>query len=304
MSGQFDVVVVGGGPAGMACATTVQRLGLSTALFERLALGGELTNLGPVAGTPVGQATTGPDLAAAMMEDLMDAGVTLRYEEVTTAVPDGTRWSVNGGAATCRALVLATGREPDLSALAGAADLLGQGVSLCSSCDGPLCKGRDVAVVGSGELAFQMAMELRDYASKVTIVPDGPLRVSPTTAAKAAADDRISVLASAAPRGVVGTPVRALRVTLAGETKDLPVSWVFVATPRAARPPVHPTVVELEDGSCTVDVQMRVSGSRTSLPLYAVGDVRAGSSATVAGAVGDGVTAAWSIASQLLGVRR
>lgn len=284
-----DVAVVGGGPAGMACALTARQLGLSVTLFEGTALGGELNTLNLVEHLPGRPSVSGPDLAADFIDALFDRDVEVRFDEVADLSWDGGAWSCAGLRAGW--LVLATGCEIDLTGLPGAEAAQGHGVSLCASCDAPLFKGKPVVVLGAGRDARSEADELRRYASQVLLV------VTPEEEPglrRGGVDPDGWVVARRVVE-VVGSPVSGLRIEDAvGAEVVIPTSGVFPA--RSRRP--RDGLIAAHDGAQREPLSVEPAGRQTSgAPgnLLAIGDVRAGSSATLAGAIGDGVAAAWTV---------
>lgn len=293
----FDLAVVGGGPAGMSCAATAQALGVRTVVVERFALGGELATLGTVTGLPWAPTASGPDVAADLVDAVLDSGAAVEYREVGSLAVDAAGWVIDDDL-QARVLVLATGARVDLRDVPGAAERHGQGVSVCGTCDGPLFAGKDVAVIGSGQFAVVTATEVSAYAASVTLVPPAPLSASAGALACASALPNVTVLEPAPVEGLAGSPVTAVHLS-AG--RELPVQGAFVATARRARTDLVVPFVELVEDRCPVDAGLQAALS-VRAPLYAVGDVRAGTSSTVAGALGDGATAAWGVARHLHGV--
>lgn len=284
-----DVVVVGAGPAGLSCAITAARLGMRVLLLEALAPGGEAGNLLELHDIPGSPGVGGPDLVGLLLDEALDLGVRLEFVEVSsiTRAPEGS-WRIlgaDGDIAASASVVVATGAEVHFNAVAGSRDLLGQGVSTCASCDGPLYKGKVVAVVGTGRDAIHEARVLAGYAERVIVAGawGGPAEAHwLDTLTKTAG---VSIL-EAAPS--LETAARAGGgVVLSGNEAPLEVEvdGVFLATPRIPRTAILGGTQEVR-----VDGGMRVEAG-----LYAIGDVRGDTSWTVAGALGDGVTAAWTL---------
>ena len=297
----FDLAVVGGGPAGLSCATTAQRLGLRTVLFEAMALGGELATLGTLSDLPWSGPVGGPDVAAQLMDVALDVGVQVEFVEISGIAPSGSGWTLEPGGVEAAAVVLATGAHPDLGRWEGAQERFGRGVSVCSSCDGPLFKAKSVAVIGGGQYAARMAEELGAFASSVTVISPQALSASSPAVAVLESSPGVTVLTGARLDGFVGNPVDAIVVEGPAGTTRLEVQGVFIGTGRVPRLADLGLAVPLVDGHCAVDEQLTVP-VHANAPLLAVGDVRSGTSETVAGAIGDGVAAAWSAARLLRGV--
>lgn len=284
-----DVLVVGAGPAGLSCATALVRRGIDVVLVDGLAPGGELANLANVEGYPAVQTPIpGSELAAAMLDEALDAGVRFDYLFVEKLLRgDEGRWHANDGALDAAAVVVATGSEADIEAISGAAPLLGRGVSVCASCDGPLFRGKSVAVVGSGRDAIYEAGVLAGHAERVLIVGDWTDPVAVGWRSRLPESPVVSLVDI---NGVVAVEPSSsgLRLLAAGEEHE--VDGVFVATPR------RPALGLLEvTPPVSVDATLHAGSG-----AYVIGDARGGSSWSVAGAIGDAATAADRIATELV----
>ncbi|SET21218.1 thioredoxin reductase (NADPH) [Geodermatophilus poikilotrophus] len=195
MSTDWDVVVVGAGIAGLTAARVAAEHGLRVVAYDRLTPGGQLVNLTALHEHPGG---TGPELVAALTAAAEGAGVRLAYAEVTRVHPGSpVRLETSGGEVTAGAVVVATGLGPGRLGLPGEEALARRGVSTCAGCDGPLFRGRAVAVVGDDEWTAEEALELAGWASAVTVLVPGQPRWSPDRAARLAAAERVEVVPDA-----------------------------------------------------------------------------------------------------------
>jgi thioredoxin reductase (NADPH) len=266
----WDVAVVGAGIAGLTAARTAASHGLRTVAFERLGPGGQLINLGGIAhypGLPAG--ATGPDVAAALLTDAMDAGVEISYAEVeslSAGPPVGLKTAE--GACTAGAVVVATGAEAGRLDVPGAEAWVGRGLSECAGCDGPLFAGQRVAVAGDDEWAAHEALELAGVAAHVMVlVPEQP-RWSAAVGERVGAQQNVEVRAGATVAGLTGEASLS-GVTLA-DGAEIPVAGIFVYLGRTPR-----------------------SGLLDGAPagVFAAGDVREGSTPYLVAAAADGLSA-------------
>ena len=295
----WDLAVIGGGPAGLACATTARGLGLRVVLFEGSALGGELntlTRIEDVFGLP---STDGPDLAANLVDQALDAAVEIDYREVASIAREQEFWSLDGGHALARAVVFATGSAPELSGLPGAATALGRGVSVCASCDGPLFRDKAVAVIGSGRDALSEALELAPHAAAVHLIAATELAGPPALISAVREHPRITVRTGFSAVSVDGSPVSSLLIRGADGDQTLSVDGVFPAAARSGRVDLVAKAVDVSDDLIAVDAKLCCAGEDLGESAYAVGDVRSGSSNTISGAIGDGTSAAWTVLARL-----
>ncbi len=283
--------MVGGGLAGLNAALQAARRGLSCTAFTGASPGGLLLSIESVQGLPEHpEGIPGYDLGPMTLEAAMDAGVNCIGEEASTLSREGEGWRVEGGgqAVRARALVLATGSMLRALGVPGEARLAGKGVSHCASCDAPLLRGREVAVVGGGDAACQEALTLAAQASRVHLLVRGAaLRAQPAWRQRVAAQATIALRCGVpVDEGQGDNGVTGLRLDN-GET--LPVQALFVYAGLVPRSALARERVDLtREGRVAVDAALR-----TSAPgVFAAGSVRAGSSGQAAQAVEDGVAAA------------
>jgi thioredoxin reductase (NADPH) len=261
-----DVAVVGAGPAGLACATDLATAGIAVRLVDPGMFGGQLLNVSEVVGAEAG--TTGPGVAATMLEAAMTAGVVLEVDEATALERAGSAWRVRlaSGALTAEVVVIATGSTPRLASIDGADRLVGAGVSFCAMCDGPLYAGRPVAACGRDPWVRDEARQLADLTGPVTVV-------WPADRPEPPAIDGVDVLIGDA-TGVEGEGALDAVVieTEAGRVR-LPVAGLFVYDGRIPRAQAFDELLEVgPDGGLSTDDSLRCSSDG----IYAIGEVRSG----------------------------
>ena len=167
----YDIVIVGGGIAGLSAALTAARAGKRTVIFTGGVPGGELLNIELVDGIP-GQefGIAGFDLCPIAQEQATNAGAELLMDEVTAIVPEGEGWKVTAGKeVTAHAVILATGAHVMKFDVPGADEFVGKGVSHCATCDGPLLRGKVAVVAGGGDSGLQEALTLAQHCEKVIV---------------------------------------------------------------------------------------------------------------------------------------
>ena len=173
-AGVFDVVIVGAGPAGLTAAIYASRGRLKTAVLERNMAGGQIALTDLVENYPgFPEGISGFDLSQKMKEQAEKFGAEMREVQAVTALtpaPEGYDVVTDQGALRTKAIILAPGVEARRSGIPGEAEFIGRGVSWCATCDGPLYRGRTVAVVGGGDSAVEEGMFLAKFADKVYLV--------------------------------------------------------------------------------------------------------------------------------------
>jgi thioredoxin reductase (NADPH) len=293
---EYDVVIAGGGIAGLTAALLSAREGRKTRVLTGPALGGHLLSIERVDGYPgFPDGIPGYELCPMVQEQAAAAGAEVGAAQATRLDQAEGRWHVTTRESEvwARTVVIATGTTSKTLGIPGEERLRGKGVSHCASCDGPLIRGRVVGVVGGGDSALQEALTLAQYASKVIVLHRGP-----TFSAQAAYRQRvreqrkIEVRFDTIVEEIVGDPgltgIRTRSVT-DGKVADLELAGLFVYVGLAPATAWLNGMLELDrSGGIPTDDAMRCRQPG----LFAAGTVRAGSAGRAAAAAGDGATAA------------
>ena len=291
----YDVIIVGGGPAGLAAALYTARMDLRTVVVDRGPLGGQLLNTELVEDYPGFESILGPDLAMKMGEHARKFGVEIRdFEPVKEVDVEGDARVVrleSGVELRAPALIMAAGGLPRYLEVPGEKEFWGRGVSYCAVCDGAFFKGQELAVVGGGDAAIEEGDFLTRYASKVYIIHRRrEFRAQPILVDRARSNPKIEFILDAQVKEIAGDQkVHVIRYEQGGQTKDLRVGGVFIFVgfvPNSALFKVH--VDHDAAGYVLTDRNMQTSVEG----IWAVGDVRAQLTRQIATAVGDGTTAA------------
>ncbi|MGD0355798.1 MAG: thioredoxin-disulfide reductase [Dehalococcoidia bacterium] len=300
---EYEVAIIGGGPAGLTAGLYASRYGLNTILIERGLFGGQIVNAGYVENYPgFPQGVSGMELGRLMYEQASRFGLTSIVGEVTgfKHTSDKFEITMDDGFITAMSVIIATGSNYRKIGVDGETRLIGRGVSYCATCDGFLFKNKDVAVVGGGDTAITDALELSQHADKVYIIHRrDQLRASSVVQKLAFSIPKIqfkwdSVVESL--EGVDKLNHINLKNVKSGEKSELQVDGVFVAIGLIPNSALFVGLVEMdENNNISTDELMR-----TNVPgIFSVGDVRKNSARQVVTAVGDGATAAKSAFSFL-----
>jgi len=168
----YDIIVVGGGPAGLTAAMYAARAGKSVLVIERESTGGQIASAPLVENYPALPNVSGAELAFQMTGQAESFGVVIEYADVTNARRDGEKFVLDTDMGTyeSKALILATGARHRHLGVEGEEDLIGAGISYCAVCDGAFYAGRHVAVVGGGNTALQDALFLANSCERVTLI--------------------------------------------------------------------------------------------------------------------------------------
>jgi thioredoxin reductase (NADPH) len=292
---EYDVVIVGGGPAGLAAALYTARLNLKTVILDRGALGGQLLNTELVEDYPGFDSILGSELAMKMGEHARRFGVEVRdFEPVKEIDVEGNTKVIRletGEEIRTPALILAAGGLPRYLEVPGEQELAGRGVSYCAVCDGAFFKGQELAVVGGGDAAVEEGEFLTRYASKVYILHRrSELRAQPILVERASTNPKVEFIFDARVKEITGDhKVHAIHYEQNGQMKELRVGGVFIFigfVPNSSLLQVH--VDHDAAGYIVTDRNMQTSIEG----VWAVGDVRSQLTKQIATAVGDGTTAA------------
>ena len=169
----YDVIVIGGGPAGLTAATYLRRAEKTVLVLEKNAFGGQITWSPRVENFPGFVSVSGTELGDKLLEQAMEQGAEVELEEASRVVKTDKGFRVEcllGESFEGRAVILATGAKPRMLGLEREEALVGSGVSFCAVCDGAFYKGRRVAVCGGGNSALQDAVLLSESCEQVTLI--------------------------------------------------------------------------------------------------------------------------------------
>jgi thioredoxin reductase (NADPH) len=298
-----DLIIIGGGPAGLTAALYAARARLDVVVLEKSLLGGQVLITDWIDNYPgFPEGITGPELSRHMSEQVARYGVPIVSEEVLSAELSGPEKVLRlpERELRARAVIVASGASPKRLGVPGESDFFGKGISTCATCDGPFYRGKTVAAVGGGDTAVKESVFLAKFAEKVYLIHRrDQFRAEKVLQEKAFANDRIEILWDTVVTGVAGlTRVESvhLRNLRSGESSALPVNGFFIWIG------IRPNSGFLGDqlradpfGFVEVDSHMR-----TSLPgVFAAGDVRVTPMRQIATAVGDAAIAAHSAESYL-----
>lgn len=296
MAKEFDVVVAGGGIAGLSAGLASARLGVSTLILTGDIPGGQLVSIEKVEGLPGHpDGIPGYDLCPIVQDQAAAAGAEFMMSSVMRLDPAAAKWKVtcSEGDIVAGAVILATGSDFKKLDVAGEERLTGSGVSHCATCDAPLLRGRIVAVVGGGDSAMQEGLTLAEFASKVVLFHRGDeLAGQKYYRDRVMTHPKIEVRSNTIVSEILGeTAVAAVRTqdVRSGAVSDVEVAAVFAFVGLRPNTAFVQNLVSLDSaGRIPTDAL-----TRTGLPgICAAGTIRAQSPCRAASAAGDGATAA------------
>ena len=302
---EFDVIIIGGGPAGLCAAMYAGRGMLRAVLLERGLTGGELLNTELIEDYPGFPSIMGRELAALMTEHAVKFGADIRQENVE-AIERGADGVFDvttslGAVYRAPAVILTAGGTPTKLGVPGEAEYAGRGVSYCAVCDGAFFKGETIAVVGGGDAAVEEADYLTRYAAKVYLIHRrDELRASRILQERLFENPKIEVIWNRRVHELVGGPTGLTSVemedTVTGERSSLAATGCFVFIgfqPNSGLIKGH----FRHDASGYIITDDRMM---TSIPgLFAAGDLRVQLTRQVTTAVGDATTAAIAVEKYL-----
>lgn len=296
---QADLVILGGGPAGLTAGLYASRARINVVLLEKGMPGGQMAATELVDNYP-GQPDPilGFELAQRMEAQARKFGLEIQTSDITSISKTDSGFALYneaGIAHSCNALILATGANPIKLGIPGELEFAGRGVSYCAVCDGPFFRDVEVAVIGGGDSAVEEAIYLTRFASKVHLIHRrDQLRAVKEIQEKAFAETKMTIHWNSVPEAIIGeSDVKTLRIRskLNGSVSELPVGGVFFYVGIKPADETFRGIVKSDDrGFVVTDENMATS----ALGIFAAGDVRVKVLRQISTAVGDGAIAAYS----------
>ena len=298
MAEEYDLIIIGGGPAGLTAGLYAARSMLKVRLFEKEVVGGQTSITDIIENYPgFPKGISGFELTDKMREQAQEFGLELDMVEVTSVDFSGPVKKIvtPNGEFGAKAVIITTGVRPSRLDVPGAQELTGRGISYCATCDGPFFRNKKVMVIGGGNSAVEEALYLTKFASQVTIVHRrDQLRADKIVQKRAFDNEKVdflldSVITAVSGDGLVsGVTVKNVKT---GEEKEVPADGIFVFVGNLPN-------TELFDGKLTLDERGYITTDESLMTsaagVFAAGDVRYNLLKQVVVAAGEGALAAVS----------
>lgn len=298
MAKKYQLIVVGGGPAGLTAGLYSARAGFTVLLIEKEVIGGQIANAERVDNYPgFPKGISGFELVQLIQQQAMNHGLEIMSGEVTglTSGYGNNMVSTTEGDFIAQAMIIAGGLQFRKLEVPGENEFMGRGVSYCATCDGPLFRDKTVAVIGGGDTALTDALSLSKFASLVKVIHRrNQLRASKVLQGKARADPKIEFIWDSVVTEVKGEKKVTdlmLKNTQNGTISLLAVDGVFVAIGLIPNTEYLRGVLPLDEWGYIVTTELMET---TVQGIFAAGDIRHNSVKQAIAAAGDGAVAALS----------
>jgi len=295
----YDLIIVGGGPTGITAGIYVARKNINTLLLAKDFVG-QAGKAGEIENWPGSYLISGQKLVSDFKNHLQKFEINIKEEEVKGIEKKGEIFevsTVNNNVLQARTVIVASGRNPRPLKVPGEEKFTGKGVSFCSICDAPFFKNKTVAVIGGGNSAFETALDLKEYASKIYILEFSPKIIADEDCQESAKDSgKITVITNAAVKEIKGKDFVESIIyedKVSGKKVELEVKGVFVGIGSL---PATAFLKNLVDFNQSGEIKINPKTCETRTPgLFAAGDVTDVKYKQIVIACGEGAKAALSV---------
>lgn len=287
-----DIIIIGGGPAGLTAAMYALRRGRSVLLFEKEAYGGQISKSALVENYPAVKAVSGFEFSMNLYNQAKDFGCQFRKEKVTAVIDGETKKVITAkGEYECGTVIFATGASPRKSGLSNEDALIGRGLSYCAHCDGNFFRKKDVAVIGGGSTALQDALYLSEICGKVYLVHRrSEFRGEASLVVKVNEKENIEIVFDSTLESAEASPLLksiTVKNKNTAEERELPVSGLFMAIGQEPATGEFADILPLDEYGYVICDE----GCKVKDGIYVCGDCRKKALRQLTTAVADGSAA-------------
>ena len=290
----YDIIIIGGGPAGLTAAVYARRAGKSALVLEKASFGGQITYSPKIENFPSAISISGTELADKMMEQALSQGADIELEEAVSVEKTGDTFKVTTDFSEyeAKAIIIATGAKHRLLGVENEENFVGKGISFCAVCDGAFYAGKEVMVIGGGNSALVEATLLAEICKKVTVVQNLPyLTGEKTTADALTAKENVEVIYSTVVKKFEGKDELEAVVLKSddGSEQTLKPDGVFVAIGLAPENEAFKNLAELNEYGYIKSDENCLTFTEG---VFVAGDCRTKAIRQIATATADGAVAA------------
>ncbi len=291
----YDIIIVGGGPAGLTAALYALRANKTVLVIEKGSFGGQITYSPKVENIPGFLSLTGNEFAEKLVEQVLEQGADTECTEVTKIIDGKTKTVVteDGEEYTAKAVIIATGAKHRMLGLPKEENFVGEGISFCAVCDGAFYENKTVAVIGGGNSALQEALLLSDLAKKVYVIQNldyltGEDKLSKQLEQK----ENVEIITGSIVEELLGESELkgiVIKETVTGKTRSISLDGMFIAIGLIPQNESFANVLNLDERGYAASTEECLSKTDG---IFVAGDCRSKKIRQVSTAAADGAVAA------------
>ena len=284
----YDVIIIGGGPAGITAGIYCQRANLKTIIFEKETIGGQIASSPLVENFPGCKSISGAQLATNFYEQADELGIPIEIEEVLEIIPgEKIKVITDFGEYESKVVILATGSKYRLLGLPNEIDYIGKGIAFCTSCDGAFFKGKDIAIIGGGNSAVTNAIYMSNIAKKIYLVDIcDHLICEKTLEDKLRSLDNVEIIQQTGVKELLGDDE--LNGVILSNDRKLDIQGMFISIGMVAQTDLVKNLIKLNPQNYVDSLDCKTNLDN----IFVAGDCRSKDIRQLTTAVADGTTAA------------